>query len=204
MDVTLSAFADELEKISQWETARLGWKAAKGALFGGTKLKAAPGVFHAERQAATRAGKSLMEGLGESGVKVHRARVKTPGSIAANRSTAVPDDLLGLQAYGKSPADVERVLGALRARGVEVAKVSPHARPGYHGVNIKGTYRGTPMEMQVSPGRLSNMGQMMEHSLGYKPATEAPLSTFIDRWVGKHVAPRMVRARSWVPQYAAT
>ena len=36
------------------------------------------------------------------------------------------------------------------------------------------------------------MGQIMEHSLGYKQKTEAPLANRFDKWVGREVAPRMV------------
>jgi hypothetical protein len=41
------------------------------------------------------------------------------------------------------------------------------------------------------------MGQIMEHSLGYKVQTEAPKANRVDRWFGKKVAPKMVRTGSW-------
>ena len=47
---------------------------------------------------------------------------------------------------------------ALEGQGVTGLSSSAKARPGYHGVNIKGLYQGTPVEMQVNPGRISNMG----------------------------------------------
>jgi hypothetical protein len=97
-----------------------------------------------------------------------------------------------MQAYARGPKDVQRIMAALRAEGVTGLSASAKTRPGYHGVNIKGAYRGVPLEYQASPGRISNMGQVMEHSLGYKQVTEAPRAYVVDKWVGKHVAPRMV------------
>lgn len=211
-EVKLAAFCDELEKISAlekeaiFETLRVGAKALKQSLLGGKKLvHGGEGMFHAERQLAVSKGQELMSGMEEAGIKIHRARVKSPGSIAANAAKnpntahVVPDDLLGMQTYGHGPEHVQKVLDHLTSKGAKIHKISPQSRPGYHGVNIKGHHDGVNFELQVSPGRTSNMGQIMEHSLGYKPATEAPHSNFIDRWVGKHVAPRMVSAGSWVP-----
>jgi hypothetical protein len=200
--VTYSAFSDELclIKEAQWETIRHGFKALKGSLLGGTKLLAKPGVMQAPRAQAAKAGKGLIHNLEQKGMKVHRARVKTPESIQAKGLTDVPDDLLGMQMYGKSHEDVVDAVRKLRAQGVEGIRYSAKARPGYHGVNIKGRYQGVPLELQVNPGRISNMGQQLEHALGYKAKTEAPRSTFIDRWVGKKIAPRMVKMRSWVPE----
>jgi len=200
-NVAYFAFSDELRLIkeAQWETIRHGFKALKGSLLGGTKLVANPGVMQAPRMQAAKSGKNLIHNLEGKGLKIHRARVKTPQSIQAKGLTDVPDDLLGMQMYGKGPEDVQRAMKALQDQGVTGLSSSAKARPGYHGVNIKGLYQGTPVEMQVNPGRISNMGQQMEHALGYKAKTEAPRSTFVDRWVGKHVAPRMVKSRSWVP-----
>ena len=208
---TLQGFSDEMEKLAYqqmekeaiFETARVGWKAGKQALLGGRRLVADPGMHHEARVNAVRRGNRLMTTLDDQGFKVHRARVKTPESMAAKgmtESSAVPDDLLGMQLYGKSPRDVQRIVEQLRAQGVTGIAQSVKVKPGYHGVNIKGTYRGTPMEMQVSPSRVSNAGNIMEHSLGYKVKTEAPRANWFDKWVGKKVAPQMVKARSWVPQ----
>jgi hypothetical protein len=191
-EVVLHAFEDELEKIAVMETARIGWKALKGALRGGTKLDAPAGVFHAQRKQAVTHGDTLMEALRKRGITTHRARVKSPQSIAAKGLTEVPNDLLGMQAYAKSPQDVQNIMTALRAEGVEGLAASAKTRPGYHGVNIKGTYQGVPLEYQASPGRVSNMGQVMEHSLGYKQKTEAPMANAFDKWFGRRVAPRMV------------
>jgi len=197
---TSHAFADELSKIHSGElektavreTLRIGRKALSAALRGGTKLHAPPGVFKAERDAAVTAGTGLMEALKRRGVTTHRARVKSPGSIMANGGSGLPDDLLGMQTYGKGPEDVKKLLSALRSEGVTGISASTKARKGYHGVNIKGSYKGTPIEYQVSPGRISNMGQIMEHSLGYKQVTEAPNANRIDKWVGRVIAPKMV------------
>lgn len=203
---TLAAFQDELEKIA---TARemekdafrelipKGVKAVKEALIGGRKLVANPGVFHAERKAAVGVGEGLIDALGKKGVKIHRARVKSPGSLTAGGHTKVPDDLLGMQFYAKTPEEAKAAVEHLRSIGAENLSHKVVARPGYHGVNIKGTHQGTPFELQASPGRISNMGQIMEHSLGYKVSTEAPKANFIDKWFGKKVAPRMVGAGSW-------
>ena len=192
------AAKEELQKQAIFETMRVGLKAAKQALFGGKKLSAAPGVFHAERNAAVASGDELMGALKQRGLNIHRARVKSPESIQAGGHTKVPDDLLGMQAYAKSPADVGRHLEALRGSGFNVQRSSAITRPGYHGVNVKGDYKGVPAEIQFSPGRMSNAGQIMEHSLAYKPKTEAPYSNFIDRWFGKKVAPKMVNS-NWMP-----
>ncbi len=180
------------EKQAIYETLRHGYKALKGALRGGTDLQAPPGVFHAARRQAATAGTDLMSKLQEGGIQMHRARVKSPASIAAKGLTEVPDDLLGMQMYGKGPGDVENALRKLRSVGVDVQKVSPKARPGYHGVNIKGRYQDVPIELQVSPSRTSNAGQILEHALGYKQLTEAPRANWFDKWVGREVAPRMV------------
>lgn len=210
------AMADELVKIHEsniekvsakekeaiFETLRHGAKALKGALLGGTKLRAAPGAFQAQRKAAVAAGDDLMAALNKRGIKTHRARVKSPSSIEAKGLTEVPDDLLGMQIYGKGPESVKQTMDALKAQGVTGLRADKVVRPGYHGVNIKGMSGKTPMEMQISPGRMSNIGQQMEHSLAYKAKTEAPFSNFIDRWFGKKVAPKMVSSGSWVPQVA--
>jgi hypothetical protein len=204
--IVLAAFQDELESMDKeavFETLRVGAKALKHSLFGGTKLTAAPGSLHPQRLAAVSSGETLMKGLQGQGVNVHRARVKTPASLQSGGHVASPDDLLGMQMYGKGPKDVARIQDALKAQGVSISGSIPVVRPGYHGVNIKGNYQGTPMEMQVSPSRRSYMGSLMEHALAYKPKTEAPLSNAFDRWVGKRVAPKMVSAKSWVPEYAA-
>jgi hypothetical protein len=189
-----------LEKDAIFETVRVGGKALKGALLGGTKLTAQPGVFQAEREAAVNAGNALMNSLKKRGINIHRARVKSPGSIQAKGLTSVPNDLLGMQLYGHGPEAVPQALEVLKAHGVADISHKPITRPGYHGVNVKGTYQGTPMELQISPSRMSNIGQQMEHSLMYKPQTEAPYSNFVDRWFGKNVAPKMVQSGSWVPQ----
>ena len=204
-DIILAAFADELSKIAAldkealFESLRVGLKATKEALLGGTRLSAPPGVLHGERQTAAYRGDALIKLLKEQGLGVHRARVKSPGSITANNSVGVPNDLLGLQAYAKTPQEVEQALGHLRRAGVQVDKTVALTRRGYHGVNVKGSYSGVPLEFQLSPSRRSNIGQIMEHSLAYKPATEAPWSNFIDRWVGSKVAPKLVASGSWLP-----
>ena len=184
----------ELEKEAIFETLRVGYKALKQALHGGTALAAPAGVLQPEREAAVKSGQELMEKLKGHGLEVHRARVKSPGSIEANGQPGVPNDLLGLQAYARSPEEVAKHMQALHAAGVNVKKSKLIQRPGYHGINVHGEFNGTPLEMQFSPGRRSNAGQIMEHSLAYKPETEAPRSNFIDRWVGKHVAPKLVGA----------
>ena len=199
--MTKKAFARELalildgpnmEKVAIRETGRIGLKALKQALLGGTELKAAPGVFQAQREKAVGAGTKLMDALKARGITTHRARVKTPESITAKGLTEVPDDLLGMQTYARSPEEVQSLMNALKAEGVTGLSASAKTRPGYHGVNIKGSYEGTPIEFQASPSRVSNMGQIMEHSLGYKQKTEAPLANRFDKWVGREVAPRMV------------
>jgi hypothetical protein len=190
---------EAMQKDAIWETLRALGKGLKQTFIGGRNLTAPPGMFLPERQQAVQSGNALMEALSKGGVKVHRARVKSPSSIAAKGLTAVPDDLLGMQVYGYGPQNVQDILKKLQEAGVSGVKASGKVRPGYHGINIKGTYGGTPMEMQVSPGRMSNLGQMMEHTLGYKAPTEAPRSNVIDKWVGKRVAPAMV-SKSWIPQ----
>lgn len=194
---------EALDKEALFETLRVGLKAAKQVLLGGKKLLAPAGVLHAERQEAVVAGEALMKKLHGAGSPVHRARVKSPGSITANNAPGIPNDLLGLQMYANSPAEMHGHLENLRTAGMDVHKTSILMRPGYHGVNAKGMFGKTPVEVQISPGRLANMGQIMEHSLVYKPQTEAPLSNAVDRWVGKNVAPRMVQRGSWLPRLQA-
>ena len=191
-----------MQKEAIYETVRAGLKAGRQALFGGTHLTAPTGVFQAERQVAVGAGNSLMQHLQGSGLNVHRARVKSPGSLTAGGHTTVPNDLLGMQAYGRGPEDIARIQQQLTAAGATIHGSKPVVRSGYHGVNIKGTHQNVPFEFQVSPGRMSNMGNIMEHTLAYKPLTEAPRSNFIDRWFGKQVAPKMVSSSSWVPNYS--
>tara|TARA_Y100000310_G_scaffold244704_1_gene249578 strand:- start:2591 stop:3313 length:723 start_codon:yes stop_codon:yes gene_type:complete len=188
----IDAFSDEMEKTAIRETLRIGRKALRAAIKGGTNLKAPPGVYLTERKGAVRYGQDLIGKLQVGGFKVHRARVKSPRAITAKGSSSVPDDLLGMQAYTKSPKDVQKLVNQLRSSGAIVLRPLPITRPGYHGVNIKGTYKGVPFEMQASPGRRSNVGQLMEHSLGYKVSTEAPKANRFDKWFGKKVAPRMV------------
>jgi hypothetical protein len=194
-----------VEKEAIRETLRVGGKAFLEVLFGGKKLIASPGMHQAAREGAVIAGKDLMRGLEREGLGVHRARVKSPSSMQAKGITptgALPDDLLGMQLYGKSPADVERAQRALESMGAKIQAVEKKERPGYHGVNIKAVMGTTPVELQVVPGRTSLAGSIMEHSLGYKQKTEAPMANAFDKWVGKTVAPKLVGLRSWVPQTA--
>lgn len=209
-----SSMSSELEKLSSmpkeavYETARTFLSGAKAALFGGTKLHAPAGMFHPERQAAATLGQDLMSHMGQAGLPVHRARIKTPASMSAKGilpEHGVPDDLLGMQVYGKGPEHVQTVMDTLRAKGVQDVSARMRMRPGYHGVNISGTHVSPegmriPVEVQVHPSRLSTVGNVQEHALGYKPKTEAPHSNFVDRWWGKNVAPRMVAATSWIPE----
>lgn len=181
------------------ETLRHGAKAFKQAFLGGRVLKAGPGLLLGDRVAAVNAGQTLISQLGGSGIKVHRARVKSPRSMAAKNITSAPDDLLGMQVYGRNVGDVKKLTDTLHQRGVTITSQNALRRPGYHGVNIKGTYRGTPLEVQMVPSRRSNMGQLMEHALSYKQKTEAPLAIGFDKWVGKKIAPRMVSSKSWIP-----
>jgi hypothetical protein len=184
-------------KQAQGAAFHVGAKALWQALRGKRVLSAEPGMFYQQRQAAVDQGTRLMKMLGQSGINVHRARVKSPASMQAKGLTTVPDDLLGMQVYGKNQSDVSNVINALQSAGVSGLSSSMKIRPGYHGVNIKGTFGSVPMEMQVSPGIVSNVGQMMEHALGYKQLTEVPTATRFDKWVGKRVAPWLVR-QSWM------
>lgn len=184
-------------KQAQKEALRIGIKALRQAFMGKRKLIAEPGIFYQQRQTAVNEGNRLMRALEQSGVNVRRARVKSPASMQAKGLTAIPDDLLGMQVYGRNMSDVNNVMQALQSHGVSGLSQSLKVRPGYHGVNIKGTLGSVPMEMQVSPGRISNVGQMMEHALGYKQLTEAPRANWLDKWFGKRVAPWLVQ-RSWM------
>lgn len=185
-----------LEKTAIMATMRHGYKALKGAL--GSPIRSlrgkpqAPGMFRPQRIQAAQHGDELMKAMRGAGVRTQRARVKAPASMAAKGLTSIPDDLLGMQAYAKSPADVKKTMDALRDAGVEGIAASAKTRPGYHGINIKGMYQGTPLEMQLSPGAMSNVGQQLEHSLVYKQLTEAPDANWFDKWFGKNVAPKMV------------
>jgi len=188
----------DMQKRALFETLRHGAKALwqllpRTARFG----KVAPGMLLAQRQRAATQGQRLVKQLGRSGINVVRGRVKSPASMLAKGLTAAPDDLLGMQAYVRNPAEVQAAMQALKRLGVKNVSAAGKLRPGYAGINIKGMYRNTPLELQLSPGRLSNAGQLLEHSLGYKATTEAPYSTFIDRFVGRSVAPRMVQ-QSWL------
>jgi hypothetical protein len=191
------------EKEAIFETLRHGWKALRQATRGGTRLSTpTSGVLQAERDAAVAAGEGLMGQMKDQGINIHRARVKTPQSITAKGVEGVPDDLLGMQMYADNPQAVESTMEKLRQMGVTNIGPEAKVRPGYHGVNIKAQYQGTPLELQIHPNRTSTVGSLMEHALAYKPKTEAPYSTVVDRAVGKHVAPRLVQRGSWVPQVA--
>lgn len=209
--VMFDSFSDELLKIALEKnsemgkeaisaTLKSGWKALKSSVpgLGKKELVAAPGILQPQRQQAVQTGKKLMGQLEESGVNIQRARVKAPESIAAKGLTSAPDDLLGMQMYAKSPEEVAQAVGALRRSGVSGLDIRPKVRQGYHGINIKGVAGETPMELQLVPGVRSNIGQQMEHTLGYKVNTEAPGATAFDKWVGKEIAPKMVSSGSWL------
>lgn len=187
-----------LEKIAVFETLRHGLKALYGTVVGGKHLNpGAAGLLHNERTQAVNAGNALMKQLEQRGVDIHRARIKSPGSMQAKGITSVPDDLLGMQTYMHTPEDVTKTLAALKEMGVESTSKYLN-RPGYAGVNIKGNYQGTPFELQGSPSRLTNLAQQMDHSLTYKPETEAPYMNVIDRLVGKHLLGKAVRKGNWM------
>jgi hypothetical protein len=186
-----------LEKTAIMETLRHGYKAVKGAL--GSPIQklrgkpAAPGMFRPQRVKATQHGDDLMKSLRDSGVTTQRARVKTPGSMAAKGIThTMPDDLLGMQTYAKGPEGVQKTMDALRGAGVENLNAEALTRKGYHGVNVKGQYQGTPMEMQIAPSPMSLIGNQLEHSLVYKQLTESPDANWFDKFIGTKVAPKMV------------
>ena len=210
LDPQWAAFFDEQEKIAAhmekeaiFETVRHGYKATKAALLGGTKLRSGgTGLLEEERRQATSVGTDFIKNLRGGGVKIHRARVKTPASMKAKGiTTSAPDDLLGLQTYAKSPDHAKQIIAQLKSRGVKVTEVGKKIRPGYHGINVKFTHKGVPGEMQIHPSRRSTVGTSMEHSLGYKVQTEAPKANRFDKWFGRKVAPRLVRSGSWVPQF---
>jgi len=186
-------------------TVAKGSKAVLQTLAPGRSLASpvAPGMFQAARETALTGGRSLAKQLGRFGTQIVGARIKTPGSMAAKSLTSVPNDLLGMRTYVRSAADVEKLLGNLRRAGVNVGNVAGKLRPGYHGLNIKGTYQGTPMEMQALPGKVSDIAQRMQHSLGYKVQTEAPYATRLDKLIGNRVVPRVLQRSSWSPRATA-
>lgn len=98
--------------------------------------------------------------------RIHRARVKSPESIKNKGISDINDidDLLGVQKYSKDPfKDASSISKKLTG-----AKIKRLNRKGYKGVNIKGSFNGIPTEVQLSPGRVSNMGQILQHN-AYKP-----------------------------------
>lgn len=190
------------EKIAIIETIRHGAKALKQSLLGGHKLEVTPGIMMGAREQAGSHGKELISILRRAGHNIHRSRVKTPESIAgAQKNFApgqeLPNDLLGMQMYARTPTEAAGALKALEAAGVTIDSKKLMSKPSYYGVNVKGRYKGTPLELQFSPGRLSNAGQIMNHALTYKPKTEAPMSTFFDRWFGAKVTPKLVQDPRW-------
>ena len=185
-----------LEKTAIMASLRHGYKALKGALGAPIRsLRGNPqvaGLFRPQRMKAVQHGDDLLDSLRRTGVRTQRARVKSPASMAAKGLTEVPDDLLGMQTYGKSPQDVQKTMDALREVGVEDIAASAKTKPGYHGINIKGQYQGTPVEMQVAPSPMSLIGNQLEHSLVYKQLTESPDANWLDNLIGTKVAPKLV------------
>jgi 8-oxo-dGTP pyrophosphatase MutT (NUDIX family) len=136
------------------------------------KLNVAPGPFYSQRLHAAVRMPELYHGLSQKGFKVVRQRIKEPTSIAGHIQagrTGLPDDVLGMQVYARGLGDVEQALQTLRQLGVRRISSKAFVKPTYHGINVKGMYRGIPMELQLSPGRLANFGQIALHSLSYKP-----------------------------------
>lgn len=129
------------------------------------------GILHAERNQALQAGNEFLSSFKPQGFQTYAGRVKTPGSIAGHGTDQVTNDLLGFrlsssQGYGQSAVD--SLTKQLTDAGVQITGSKMLMRPGYHGHNIKGTLKGSPVEFQLSPRRLQGMNAA-DHSMVYKP-----------------------------------
>jgi len=98
----------------------------------------------------------------------HRARIKGDESIRGiefHKGKKL-DDLVGMQYYEKkSPQAAIHESKKLFDGPVTVKKKN---KKGYKGVNIQGKMKGVPTEIQLSPGKRSNFGQILQHN-AYKP-----------------------------------
>jgi hypothetical protein len=140
---------------------------AKEGLIGGTSKakKINKGILFPERLKASGGFKALKSAIGKD-KKIHRARVKSPSSIKEKGVSKLDelDDLLGVQIYSKNPAKDAIAM----KKHLKNSKIKWLDRKGYKGINIKGDYKGTPTEIQLSPNRVSNIGQTLQHH-AYKP-----------------------------------
>ena len=151
-----------------------------------------------KQQAAAAAGQELVQSLRDSGVQVHRGRVKTQASILRS-GKSMPNDLLGLQAYSRGPRDVVKAVKGLQAAGVELESAKVKINDTYASIHIKGKKDKIPIELQVSSDPISQAGQLLQHQLVYKPEVEAPNADKQDKRVGQQVAKKLL-AHSWIPK----
>lgn len=141
-------------------------KAAKESLLGTNKAKgiASHGPMQQYRAAAGKAHSKVKDKLDGA---VHRSRTKTHKSIS-NKGIKPDDadDLLGVQMYSKHPdKGLSKAEKVFDSGNYDIKKLN---RKGYKGINVKGEVDGIPTEVQLSPGRRSNFGQILQHN-AYKP-----------------------------------
>ena len=144
------------------------------------------GILQRERNQALQAGNEFLASFKPQGFQLYAGRVKTPQSIAGHGTDQVTNDLLGFRLSsrkGYDQAAVDALTKQLTDAGVEISGSKMLMRPGYHGHNIKGTLKGTPVEFQLSPRRLQGINAA-DHSMVYKPHESGVLPA-----VGKMYSP---------------
>lgn len=190
-------FKTYLIKSARREAARVAIKAIREAFNGGINLTPGPGIFEPERRRAARIGRSIVKSFADGGMPIFRGRIKTPESILASGQKALPNDLLAMQVYARGPRDVQRAMKHMQDIGVQGLRAKAKVLPHYQAVHLKGTLRSVPFELQLVSDPVSNAGQLIAHSLHYKPHLEAPNADVHDLFVGRSVGARLAR-RSWI------
>lgn len=153
--------------------------------FKAVKSSPGPGPFQAERVMAAETAKDFQKAFNPKEFSIYAGRVKSPASIQHREFTESPPDLLGYKVTSRSgkydESEVANLMDLLRQKGMQIDTKLKIMAPGYHGYNILGKYKNTPIEVQLTPRRLQGLGQM-DHSLVYKPHESG-----VAPWVGKHL-----------------
>lgn len=124
--------------------------------------------YQGERRTAREQGMTLLQSLAKSeGFRPFASRIKS----LKDPVKPLPNDFLGLKVESKSndygPKAVEALRPELSRLGIDVESIKRIVTNGYHGTNIKGRLKHTPVEVQLTPSSLHGLNAM-HHDAVYK------------------------------------
>lgn len=140
------------------------YKALKETVIGSSKITNEAGEFYNKKNKTFKAYQSFAKKIGEN--NVHRMRLKSKASIVENlRKNKELVDLVGVQLTpSKTLKDVENNIKRMEDVGAKIIRNKKIIKPGYVGSNTVIKYHGKIMEVQQTPSRMANFGQIIQHN----------------------------------------